>query len=306
MNIKRSAIAIVVASLGPVAFSFSSTITDNTRCGHHHHHHHQLRSATSLAYKNYDGPHLYDVDGERIAISSETPPVSASPTTSRRIKAVTTPRDIKVSDKASHLFDVDSDRTSLRTLLDPPAPPFIPLKKISEVVLQTPEARQAALRSATKENAVAQKQSPITSLYTIQDYQDKVLSSSLNNEHELCIIRFKAPWCQTCRTTNVAWERMASRLAKLSSSSPKNKIKFFAVELDGKEETTALKDMLNIEGVPQGVLHHPTLGISEQRVKLHRKNLSTLKKNLERFVTFTRGEDGLQSGMLLDGLKEDE
>ena len=300
MNIKRSAASIVVASLSLApAGSFSPTkFTDNTRCGHHHH-------LTSLAYKNYDGPHLFDVDGDRIAIS-ETPPVAASPTTSRRIKAVTTPRDIKVSDKASHLFDVDSDRTSLRTLLDPPAPPFIPLKKKSEVVLQTPEARQAALRSATKENAVAQKQSPITSLYTIQDYQDKVLSSSLNNEHELCIIRFKAPWCQTCRTTNVAWERMASRLAKLSSSSPKNKIKFFAVELDGKEETTALKDMLNIEGVPQGVLHHPTLGISEQRVKLHRKNLSTLKKNLERFVTFTRGEDGLQSGMLLDGLKEDE
>ena len=298
MNITRSAIAIVVASLTP-AFSFSptTTFTDNTRC------------VTSLAYKNYDGPHLYDVDGERIAIvESTTPPVAGSPTTSRRSKAATTPRDIKVSDKASHLFDVDSDRTSLSTLLEPPAPPFIPLKKKSEVVLQTPEARQAALRAvATKENAVGQNQqraSPIISLYTIQDYQDKVLSSSLNNEHELCIIRFKAPWCQTCRTTNVAWERMASRLGKLSSSSPKNKIKFFAVELDGKEETTALKDMLNIEGVPQGVLHHPTMGISEQRVKLHRKNLSTLKKNLERFVTFTRGEDGLQSGMLLDGLIE--
>ena len=97
---------------------------------------------------------------------------------------------------------------------------------------------------------------------------------------------------------------MATKLSKQSSST--NRIKFYSVELDGKEETTALKDSLGIEGVPQGILHHPTLGIVEQRIKLHRTNLSKLKKNLERFVTVTRGEDGLQKGMLLDGLREEE
>lgn len=131
MNIKGSAIAIVVASLSPGVFSFTpTTFTDNTRC------------VTTLAYKNYDGPHLYyDVDGERMAKTMSESPAAAPTTSSRRSSnAATTPRDIQVSDKASHLFDVDSDRTSLSTLLDPPAPPFIPLKKKSEVVLQTPEA----------------------------------------------------------------------------------------------------------------------------------------------------------------------
>mmetsp|Transcript_4814 Transcript_4814/g.8034 ORF Transcript_4814/g.8034 Transcript_4814/m.8034 type:complete len:341 (-) Transcript_4814:92-1114(-) len=289
---------------------------------------------TALDYRSYDDdhPHFYDV--ERIVIAKQTRRSRVAKSISASAAAAAQTKKKSIRKKILHtsivysdigLYDVDGDRTSLHTLLDPPAAPLSPLlpKKIQSTsttsastttstssstttetestALRTPQDRQASLRPKSRARTAPPKRtSPILSLHTISDYESHILHSA--NENVLSIVRFKAPWCQTCRTTNVAYERMASKLTKLSSASPKNKVKFYQVELDGKEETTALKDHLEIEGVPQGVLHHPSQGIEEQKIKLGRSNLSALKKNLERYCTYTRGEDGLQGGMLLDGL----
>merc|ERR1711862_405048 len=139
----------------------------------------------------------------------------------------------------------------------------------------------------------------IISLTSIGDYHHHVLQ----NPHKLHIVRFSAPWCQVCRATNVAWERMASRIRRKSSAA--RSIQFLSVVVDNNnDEVRALRDMLQIEKVPMGIVHHPTEGTLGVRVDLHRKNLGTLKRNLERYLTFTRDEDGLQSGMLLDGLRD--
>jgi len=289
---KQQSIAIVLVTLPTLALCFSPTLQ-----------HHASSSSSALSYRDYDGIHLYDDVVERTAI---LPQRTKSTTSKHKAKKNSINSIQSKINYDSHLFDVESDRTSLRTLLDPPAAPFVPIQK--KELLQTPEERARALRSSSSRVTRATPTS-ITSLYNIQDYQEQILNSS-GNEYELSIIRFKAPWCQTCRTTNLAWERMASRLSKASSQSSKNKVKFYQVELDGKEESTALKDFLEIEGVPQGVMHIPNLGIDEQKVKLHRKNLTQLKKNLDRFLTVVSrtptGDDGLQGGMLLDGLREEE
>lgn len=285
---KQQSIAIVLVALPTLALCFSPTSYT-----------HHASSSSALAYRDYGGIHLYDDVVERTAV---LPQRTKSSSKHKAKKNSINSIQSKIN-YDSHLFDVESDRTSLRTLLDPPAAPFIPIKRD----LQTPEERAKALRSSSS-RATRATPTSITSLYNIQDYQEQILNSS--TEYELSIIRFKAPWCQTCRTTNLAWERMASRLSKASTLSSKNKVKFYQVELDGKEDSTALKDFLEIEGVPQGVMHIPTLGIAEQKVKLHRKNLTQLKKNLDRFLTVVSrtptGDDGLQGGMLLDGLREEE
>lgn len=286
---KQQSIAIVLMTLPTLALCFSPTLQQHAS------------SSSALAYRDYDGIHLYDDVVERTAV---LPQRTKSSSKHKAKKNSINSIQSKIN-YDSHLFDVESDRTSLRTLLDPPAAPFIPIIKN----LQTPEERARRLRSSSSRAIRATPTSiTITSLYNIQDYQEQILNSS--SEYELSIVRFKAPWCQTCRTTNLAWERMASRLSKASTLSSKNKVKFYQVELDGKEDSTALKDFLEIEGVPQGVMHIPTLGIAEQKVKLHRKNLTQLKKNLDRFLTVVSrtptGDDGLQGGMLLDGLREEE
>jgi len=304
MNMKQTAavaVAILATALAPslaVAFSPPSS-ADAKRVN-------SAITSTVLEYRSYDGPQFYDVDGERTAGRRW----SAAPAANRAAAAGRRPaRRRHIAQSDSGLYDVDSDRTTLWTLLDPPAPPFVPVtKKSAAAALQTPEARQASLRAASKNAASAaaarrRRPSPIVSLLNVEDYEEHVLHSP-NGDNAVCVVRFKAPWCQTCRTTNVAWERMASRITKLSSAD--RRVKFFSVELDGKEETLALKDRLGIEGVPQGVLHHPARGISERRVKLTRSKLSGLKKNLERYCTYTRGEEGLQSGMLLDGMIDEE
>ena len=84
----------------------------------------------------------------------------------------------------------------------------------------------------------------------------------------------------------------------MKTNDNKRKIKFFSVSLDGKGSVVALKDMLQIRRVPQGIIHHPTQGVFGQRVDLNRNNLSSLKKQLEKYL-----EDGkMGSGMVLDGL----
>ena len=290
---KQQSIAIVLVTLPTLALCFSPTLQQHAS------------SSSALSYRDYDGIHLYDDVVERTAVLPQRTKSSSKPKAKKNsINSIQSKINYD-----SHLFDVESDRTSLRTLLDPPAAPFVPIKKeSSNIALQTPEERAKALRSSSS-RATRATPASITSLYNIQDYQEQILNSS-GSEYELSIIRFKAPWCQTCRTTNLAWERMASRLSKASSQSSKNKVKFYQVELDGKEDSTALKDFLEIEGVPQGVMHIPNLGIDEQKVKLHRKNLTQLKKNLDRFLTVVSrtptGDDGLQGGMLLDGLREEE
>ena len=159
-------------------------------------------------------------------------------------------------------------------------------------------------RKTKSKSRVAQRAPPITSLHNIQDYQKYVL----HQPDQMCIIRFTAPWCKVCRSTNVAYERMASkimsaslnRINKNNNSDDGKRIKFFTVILDGEDDATdALKDMLQIKRVPQGVIHMPKQALFGQKVDMTRSNLSILRKHLERYL----GDDIIDSTMALNRLK---
>ena len=252
-----------------------------------------VSSTTALGYQNYGG---VDVVAEAMAQQTEE---------------TTKPKEKRKYEPAAYDEIVASDRTGLSVILEPPAPRLEPNRhqrqppsdqvydEAQAAKLQTPEARQATLRRSAEVKQGRAKSASIIQLNSIDDYHRHVLQSP----EKLHVIRFSAPWCQVCRTTNVAWERLASRVTKASSSVPSHRIQFLSVSVDGKnEDAAALKDMLQIEKVPQGIVHHPSGGIFGARVDMHRANLGTLRKNLERYCTYTRDEDGLQAGMLLDGL----
>lgn len=190
------------------------------------------------------------------------------------------------------IVDVDGDRMSLLSLLNPPA----------TSPSTTDGEQQSAVAEGTNEisgggGRAAARASPVTQLRSIQDYHRHVL----NEPYQMSIVRFSAPWCKVCKSTNVSWERMASKLSTTPSSSPgdnKRRIKFFVVSLDAKSKdaaaTTALKDMLQVDRVPQGIVHYPMEGIYGKRVDLSRSNLSLLKKRLESYLNGEKdGEDGM-------------
>lgn len=203
-------------------------------------------------------------------------------------------------------LDVDGDRMSLLSLLDPAA--IAATKKdetTKESTPSTPEVTQKSSPRNSKKAMTAQRSSPVTQLHSIQDYHRLVLS----NPNQLCVIRFSAPWCKVCQSTNVAWERMASKICKMNQQESNDDdnaninnskmIKFLSVSVDGRDAaTTALKDMLSVQRVPQGILHHPAQGVFGRKVDLNRSSLSTLKKQLETYV----GDNGMNSIMLLNGL----
>ena len=92
---------------------------------------------------------------------------------------------------------------------------------------------------------------------------------------------------------------MASKISKMNTG--RRNVKFFSVHLDGKDEDVVeLKDMLHIEGVPQGVIYHKGDGVVGQKVNLNRKNLGILKKQVENYLTNDMGAD-----MFLYGLKKE-
>ena len=91
-----------------------------------------------------------------------------------------------------------------------------------------------------------------------------------------------------------------NRMNKNNNSDDGKRIKFFTVILDGEDDATdALKDLLQIKRVPQGVIHMPKQALFGQKVDMNRSNLSILRKHLERYL----GDDIIDSTMALNRLK---
>ena len=235
---------------------------------------------TRLMYRNYDDMTFSDV----VAAAK---PSSLATTAKQKItnkisgKSITSPpklNDFKVE------IDVDADRMPLSILLEPPAAPLNeerPTRLSSSHPPPPPTSRvtSTASRATTRVSSVTQ-------LFNIQDYHQHVL----NSPDHLCIIRFHAPWCQVCRTTNVSWDRMASKISQMNTSN--RNIKFLSVTMDREnKEVEELKDMLQIESVPHGIIHYASEGLFGQRIHLNRKNLGNLKKELESYLTNDMGAD---------------
>jgi len=174
------------------------------------------------------------------------------------------------------MWEVDADRFSLASLLEPPAAPYIKQDDHSMAVSSTsssPSVMPTSSRIATKTSSV------ITPLYSIQDYNHHILNNTNNNhsKNQLKLIRFTAPWCQVCRSTHVAYERMVSKLSKHNSN---NDIAFYSVSIDSNDPSDSknvLKDYLNVHAVPTCIIHHSPKGAAG-KITLNPSNLNELKK----------------------------
>jgi hypothetical protein len=200
------------------------------------------------------------------------------------------------------IVDVDGDRTSLRTLLDPPAAPWTSSRVEEAVASGGVDSAETATTTTTTTTTsttrlIDRPASTVTELRSVEDYRDHVLR---DDGDRLCVVRFSAPWCKVCRATNVAWERMAAKIT--SAAGPADgggRVRFFSAVVDGADgsPSAALRDKLGVIRVPQGIVHHPSGGLLGRKVDLDRSNLTLLKKRLEGYVL-----DGT-AGSVLDGLR---
>ena len=202
------------------------------------------------------------------------------------------------------IVDVDGDRTSLRTLLDPPAAPWTSSRVEEAVASGGVDSAETATTTTTTTTtttsttrSIDRPASTVTELRSVEDYRNHVLR---DDGDRLCVVRFSAPWCKVCRATNVAWERMAAKIT--SAAGPADgggRVRFFSAVVDGADgsPSAALRDMLGVIRVPQGIVHHPSGGLLGRKVDLDRSNLTLLKKRLEGYVL-----DGT-AGSVLDGLR---
>jgi hypothetical protein len=152
--------------------------------------------------------------------------------------------------------------------------------------------------TTTRSRVVERKASPVIALQSIEDYRKHVLcdidgnnynnsNNKIDTNDQLCIVRFSAPWCKACKATNVAWERMTTKLTSLTIASSNNNtnisppFRFYEVVIGpAGSSSVALKDMLGVDRIPQGIIHHPSRGLFGRKVDLNRSNLSLLKKQL--------------------------
>lgn len=171
--------------------------------------------------------------------------------------------------------------------------------------------------TATTRSTVERRPSPVIALQSIEDYRKHVLCDIDGNDYysysrnrvrkddtndQLCIVRFSAPWCKSCKATNVAWERMTIKLTSPTNTSSTNNnigtpFRFYEVVIGpAGSSSVALKDMLGVDHIPQGIIHHASRGLFGCKVELNRSNLSLLKKQLESYSidrndTLLRGMD---------------
>lgn len=184
------------------------------------------------------------------------------------------------------ILDVDGDRMSLRALLEAPAAPREassapePVQEAPAESTSSSSSSSSRIRATSSGSRASRRAPPVTELRSVHDYQRHVLHAP----NQLSIIRFSAPFCKTCRATAVSWERMAAKIQKSAAETGEH-IKFLSVSVDGKDQQTmALKDLLRVEKVPQGVLHHPARGVLGSKMDLNRANLAALRKRLESYV----------------------
>ena len=259
----------LVATLQAAAFSPNSHLPVKTRLG----------------YRNYDDMTFSDVVAAAKPSSVATTAKHKITTKGHSDKSVTSP---KLNDDKVTLteVDVDANRMPLSILLEPPAAPLTKKRPTRLSSSHPPPPSSSPSRVTSTASRATTRVSPVTQLFSIQDYHQHVL----NSPDHLCIIRFHAPWCQVCRTTNVSWDRMASKITQMNTSN--RNIKFLSVTLDREnKEVEELKDMLQIQSVPHGIIHYASEGLFGQRVHLNRKNLGNLKKELESYLTNDMGAD---------------
>mmetsp|Transcript_7637 Transcript_7637/g.13475 ORF Transcript_7637/g.13475 Transcript_7637/m.13475 type:complete len:217 (-) Transcript_7637:449-1099(-) len=138
----------------------------------------------------------------------------------------------------------------------------------------------ATLPTTSSPSRAVTREVTVTPIRSIKEYE----ALELEEKDELIVIRFHAPWCKVCQTTNISYERYATKLSK--SHSP---IAFYSIQLDGTIDADELKlyflrsHGIDVRGVPMGILRHPKEG-HFGTVKLHRKGLGSMKKMVESYL----------------------
>lgn len=124
----------------------------------------------------------------------------------------------------------------LAVALDSPSLPALPRGK--RVVRRKP-ARQSA---PAVEVDIAS--APVQRIRSNADYRNALQE----NENNLVVIKFFAPWCRSCKAMDVKYRRLAAQ---------NKNVKFFEIDVN---ESPELKKALGVRSVPTVKLHAGSLG----------------------------------------------
>lgn len=126
---------------------------------------------------------------------------------------------------------------------------------------------------------------------TLEDYKRVVV----DEQDQIVVVRFYAPWCKSCKAANPHFKKMASQ----HSSSP---VKFVEVPLT--KETAYIHEGLGVQSIPYGHIYHPDVGLVEEK-KINRKVFKEFRDSLD---TYVRGscdllmeDDPQEDGSVADG-----
>eukprot|EP00571_Detonula_confervacea_P014278 CAMPEP_0172300642 /NCGR_PEP_ID=MMETSP1058-20130122/2672_1 /TAXON_ID=83371 /ORGANISM="Detonula confervacea, Strain CCMP 353" /LENGTH=245 /DNA_ID=CAMNT_0013010465 /DNA_START=60 /DNA_END=797 /DNA_ORIENTATION=+ len=104
---------------------------------------------------------------------------------------------------------------------------------------------------------------------TLEDYKRVVV----DEQHQIVVVRFYAPWCKSCKAANPHFKKMASQ--------HKTSVKFVEVPLT--KETAYIHEGLGVESIPYGHIYHPEVGLVEEK-KINRKVFKDFRESLDSYV----------------------
>jgi len=104
---------------------------------------------------------------------------------------------------------------------------------------------------------------------TIADYKRVVV----DEEDQIVVVRFFAPWCKSCKAAHPHFKKMVSH------HSPS--VKFVEVPLT--KDTAYIHEGLGVPSVPFGHIYHPDVGLVEEK-KINRKVFKEFRESLDSYV----------------------
>jgi len=104
---------------------------------------------------------------------------------------------------------------------------------------------------------------------TIQDYKREVV----DEEDQIVVVRFFAPWCKSCKAAKPHFMKMVSQ------HSPS--VKFVEVPLT--KETAYIHEGLGVPSVPFGHIYHPEAGLVEE-MKINKKVFKEFREAVDSYV----------------------
>jgi len=174
--------------------------------------------------------------------------------------------------RSYHFSEQFSTQSKLRAVADPPFTPAEHQDEDEKHKNAEDDGDWTATEGGFFANFAKRKPKKKTVMKTIDNIQD-YKSVVVDEEDKIVVVRFHASWCRSCKTSEMAFKRIANEYP--------SDVKFVQVPLT--KDTAYLQEGLGVPSIPFAHIYHPNAGLVEE-LKISKPHLKVFSDSLNSYV----------------------